>query len=154
MPGTKRQRYDWANKVDPETGAKSRFCTQCETFLAIDLFLPSHVKNGQLMCKTHFYEHRKESHRRATNKRRGGPHSVERLRTNTNLWLRRQSPNTPKWTDGDVKKALQHHNVALSAEPRCVQLRPRDPALPFSVENSVVKYRLSRSGGQTKQSSE
>ena len=141
MPSTKRKLFDWANKVDPETGEATRFCTRCQEYLVLDSFHPSTLKCGGMRCKTHSNELKRAQKRRWSTKERGASRSVERVRSNLNQWISRHHINSPKWTDADVERALRRHGVDLAAETRCVRLRPQDPTLPFSVENSTVHFR-------------
>lgn len=148
------KRYDWANKVDPDTGARTRFCTRCEAFLPLAKFYACHVKLGHLACKTHANARNKPHHKKFDQKRRGEPRSVERLRYNTNQWLRRLHRSTETWTDADVQRALQQHSVDLATETRSVLLRPRDPTRALTVDNAVVRFRKFRSGATCKSTSE
>ena len=138
----KRKRYDWANKIDPETGVHTRFCTRCEAFLTMDHFYPSHVKNGSLACKVCTGSESKAAIKRWMLNNRGEPGSVQRIRSNLNTWIRREKKGRRRWTDADVVQALQRHKVDLATETRIVRLRPRDPQLPFNADNSVVKFQI------------
>ena len=145
------KRYDWANKVDPDTGARTRFCTRCEAFLPLAKFYACHVKRSQLICR----EHSKAlaiaptERWRAKQQQQG---ALGRIRENLNRWIRRVDKAQARWTNEDVALALQKHSVNLGTETRIVRLRPRDPALPFDAENSVVQFQRG-SGGRKRQPS-
>jgi len=136
----KRQRYDWANQPDPETGEPTRFCTRCKAFLTLDRFYKSTLNTRLLRCRTHTLLLSKEAKNRYSAKKRGLPTSVSRIRTNLNMWIYVQKKGWAKWTDADVEQALKFHNVDLSSESRRVRFRPRDKSLPFTVDNSVVSF--------------
>ena len=144
----KRQRYDWANRTDPETGEPTRFCTRCEDFLTLDRFYPCHLKRGTLLCKTHIKETTRTAQRNWKRKARGKAGSVARLRQNTNQWISRRRISSTFWSVADVKAALQKHNIDLQNETQAVLLRPCNPDQAFTVENSIVRYRKFGSGIQ------
>ena len=152
MKRARRKRFAWANKVDPETGVPKRFCTQCEAFLPVERFYPSVLKTGRLCCKTHFYEITRPYSLVANRKLRGKPGSVARMRTNVNVWISRNKHKSPgcAWTDADVEQALLLHNVDRVSEQRTVRFRPRDPELPFTAANSVVRFRATGGSGSKK----
>ena len=127
------------SKVDPETGEATRFCKTCQAFLPLGEFYPSSIRTKNYVCKTHTNERTKHSILRWRVKRRGAPGSIARIRTNLNLWLYRQK-RSDRWSDDDVEKALHHHGVALQEETRIVRIRPRDPTMPLTTENSVIKF--------------
>ena len=149
MPGTKRQRFDWTHKVDPETGAALRFCSRCKDYLPLVSFYACHIKLGALLCKEHAHEIHRPLQRRYRKKKRGEPGSVARLLSNVNRWIYLHRLSCDKWTASDVEAALERHGVDLKTESRTVQLRPCDPDLPFTVDNSRVSYRNSGSGNRS-----
>ena len=139
MP-TRRRRFDFANKVDPETGVRTRFCSRCEDFLTLDQFSPCHIKAGALKCKEHAKALGRAPKRRWLAKQRGEGGALGRIRANLNHWIRRDNKGRRRWTNDDVALALQKHAINLGTESRIVRFRPRDPQLAFDAENSVVKF--------------
>ena len=148
----KRRRQDWATKIDPESGEQRRFCTQCEAFLPFDKFYPSCLARKALLCKTHALLTTKPHKRRWMAAQRGAPGSVQRVRTNLNAWIVNTRLDATKWTEADVELALLRHNVDADDTTRTISFRPRDTTQPFSVDNSVVKYRRVGGSGKTAKS--
>ena len=139
----KRPRFDFANKVDPETGVRTRFCSRCEEFLTHDKFNPCYLKRGTLLCKQHANALGRAAKRRWVAKQRGegeAKRALSRIRSNMNHWIHRDTKGRRRWTNDDVALALQKHAINLATEPRIVRFRPRDPELAFDAENSVVKF--------------
>ena len=139
-PPQKRKRFDWTTKTDPDTGAVTRFCSRCQDFLPLDRFYACHVKNGDLICKTHSSERSNPAKIVWNRQKRGKLGSVSRVRSNLNAWIVSQKRGWKKWTEEEVKRALIKHSVDLASESRIVRLRPSDHSKTFDVDNSVVKF--------------
>ena len=141
----KRKRFDWTTKTDPDTGAVSRFCARCQDFLLLDRFYNCHLKNGNLLCKTHANDLARGAHTKWRRRSRGEPGSLKRIRTTLNAWVMKQKKGWTLWTEDEVARVLAKHSVALPAKDRIPRLRPLEKSLPFNEENVVVKFQLGSS---------
>ena len=140
----KRSSFDWASKTDPDTGAQLRFCARCQDFRPLDRFYQCHLKRRVMLCKAHEKSAWSASKRKWRNKNRGERGSNHRLLRNVNQFIYRKRIRSGKWSMDTVEAALRHHAVDLTTETRTVVIRPLDETLPFTVSNSVVRFRKNR----------